>query len=124
MRVETKQTKSFSAPQTNGNEAPRLASSTEMGLRAKSLSKAYKKRPVLRNVSFKVDRGEAVGLLGPNGAGKTTSFYCITGHAETPHHLRGEAAVLYGHLRLVNWLLRRLFGLAGHEAQGTGRQHK
>lgn len=44
-----------------------------------NISKAYKKRPVLRNVSFKVDRGEAVGLLGPNGAGKTTSFYCITG---------------------------------------------
>lgn len=79
MLVDTKQTKNSSAPQTKGNEAPRLASSTEMGLRAKGLSKAYKKRPVLRNVSFKVDRGEAVGLLGPNGAGKTTSFYCITG---------------------------------------------
>ena len=79
MQVDTKQTKSSSAPQTKGNDAPRLAASTEMGLRAKNLSKAYKKRPVLRNVSFKVDRGEAVGLLGPNGAGKTTSFYCITG---------------------------------------------
>jgi len=77
--MDTKQTKSSSAPQTKGSEAPRLASSTDMGLRAKGLSKAYKKRPVLRNVSFKVDRGEAVGLLGPNGAGKTTSFYCITG---------------------------------------------
>lgn len=79
MQVDTKQTKNSSAPQTKGNDAPRLAASTEMGLQAKNLSKAYKKRPVLRNVSFKVDRGEAVGLLGPNGAGKTTSFYCITG---------------------------------------------
>ena len=79
MLEKTQQTKNSSAPLTKGTDAPRLASSTEMGLRAKSLSKAYKKRPVLRNVSFKVDRGEAVGLLGPNGAGKTTSFYCITG---------------------------------------------
>ena len=77
--VDKNQTKKSSAPQTKENNAPHLASSTEMGLRATGLSKAYKKRPVLRNVSFKVDRGEAVGLLGPNGAGKTTSFYCITG---------------------------------------------
>lgn len=79
MLTDGKQTKSSSAPQTKGSDTPHLAATTEMGLQARSLSKAYKKRPVLRNVSFKVDRGEAVGLLGPNGAGKTTSFYCITG---------------------------------------------
>ena len=49
------------------------------GLRADHLSKSYKKRPVLRDVSMHVQRGEAVALLGPNGAGKTTSFYIITG---------------------------------------------
>ncbi|MFP4098531.1 MAG: LPS export ABC transporter ATP-binding protein [Alphaproteobacteria bacterium] len=43
------------------------------------LSKAYKKRPVLRDVSLTIDRGEAVALLGPNGAGKTTCFHIITG---------------------------------------------
>ncbi|MEN2978620.1 LPS export ABC transporter ATP-binding protein [Tistrella sp. BH-R2-4] len=49
------------------------------GLVAQSLGKHYKKRPVLRDVSLNVARGEAVGLLGPNGAGKTTCFYIITG---------------------------------------------
>ena len=44
-----------------------------------NIGKKYKKRPVLRNVSLNVRRGEAVGLLGPNGAGKTTCFYCVTG---------------------------------------------
>lgn len=44
-----------------------------------NIGKKYSKRPVLRNVSLNVKRGEAVGLLGPNGAGKTTCFYCITG---------------------------------------------
>ncbi len=48
-------------------------------LEAFNIGKRYKKRPVLRNVSLSVNRGEAVGLLGPNGAGKTTCFYCITG---------------------------------------------
>jgi lipopolysaccharide export system ATP-binding protein len=43
------------------------------------LAKSYRRRPVVRNVSVSVQRGEAVGLLGPNGAGKTTVFYMITG---------------------------------------------
>jgi lipopolysaccharide export system ATP-binding protein len=49
------------------------------GLAARNLGKSFKKRPVLRDVSVSVQRGEAVGLLGPNGAGKTTCFYIITG---------------------------------------------
>lgn len=51
----------------------------EKGLVANHLSKSYKKRPVLHDVSLNVQRGEAVALLGPNGAGKTTSFYIMTG---------------------------------------------
>jgi lipopolysaccharide export system ATP-binding protein len=46
---------------------------------AAHLSKSYKKRPVLRDVSLQVSRGEAVALLGPNGAGKTTCFYIMMG---------------------------------------------
>jgi lipopolysaccharide export system ATP-binding protein len=49
------------------------------GLVAAYLAKSYSKRPVVREVSLTVRRGEAVGLLGPNGAGKTTVFYMITG---------------------------------------------
>ena len=49
------------------------------GLIAQGLGKRFKKRPVVRNVSLSVRRGEAVGLLGPNGAGKTTTFYMIVG---------------------------------------------
>lgn len=60
------------------NERPRLIAEGQ-GLVARNLGKHFKKRPVLRDVSLSVRRGEAVGLLGPNGAGKTTSFYVITG---------------------------------------------
>ncbi|MDD9900599.1 MAG: LPS export ABC transporter ATP-binding protein [Alphaproteobacteria bacterium] len=49
------------------------------GLSVEHLMKRYKRRPVLRDVSLNVKRGEAVGLLGPNGAGKTTCFYIVTG---------------------------------------------
>jgi lipopolysaccharide export system ATP-binding protein len=51
----------------------------QSGLSVRNLGKQYAKRPVVRNVSLDVQRGEAVGLLGPNGAGKTTCFYMITG---------------------------------------------
>lgn len=48
-------------------------------LRAQHLSKKYKSRDVVKDVSVHINRGEVVGLLGPNGAGKTTSFYMIVG---------------------------------------------
>jgi lipopolysaccharide export system ATP-binding protein len=48
-------------------------------LRATHLSKTFKTRQVVKDVSLHVHRGEIVGLLGPNGAGKTTSFYMIVG---------------------------------------------
>lgn len=60
------------------SEKPRLVADNQ-GLKASNLGKAFKKRPVLRDVSLNVQRGEVVGLLGPNGAGKTTSFYIVTG---------------------------------------------
>jgi lipopolysaccharide export system ATP-binding protein len=43
------------------------------------LVKIFKKRSVVKEVSFFIESGEVVGLLGPNGAGKTTTFYMIVG---------------------------------------------
>jgi lipopolysaccharide export system ATP-binding protein len=48
-------------------------------LAARGLSRAFKGRKVVEDVSLELSRGESVGLLGPNGAGKTTVFYMITG---------------------------------------------
>ncbi len=59
-------------------EKPKIVVSPS-GLVAEQIGKAFKKRPVLRNVSISLQRGEIVGLLGPNGAGKTTVFYTMTG---------------------------------------------
>jgi len=63
-------------PQTGAREQAGVA---RAGLVVEGLRKSYKRRPVVRDVSLSVRRGEAVGLLGPNGAGKTTVFYMITG---------------------------------------------
>lgn len=62
-------------------------------LEAKHLSKKFKSREVVKDVSIHINRGEIVGLLGPNGAGKTTSFYMIVGLIPVDHgniFLNGE----------------------------------
>ncbi len=51
-----------------------------MGLfQAHHLTKIYRRRKVVNDVTFHVDPGEIVGLLGPNGAGKTTVFKMAMG---------------------------------------------
>ena len=50
-----------------------------MILKAEEISKSFRGRKVVNNISIEVNQGEIVGLLGPNGAGKTTSFYMIVG---------------------------------------------
>ncbi|MGB7261598.1 MAG: LPS export ABC transporter ATP-binding protein [Albidovulum sp.] len=49
------------------------------GLSVQHLRKSYRRRPVIRDVSLELARGEVVALLGPNGSGKTTCFYNIAG---------------------------------------------
>lgn len=49
------------------------------GLEVSHLGKSYGRRPVLRDISLTLHRGEVVALLGPNGAGKTTCFYAVAG---------------------------------------------
>ena len=46
-------------------------------MQAHQLSKSYRGRKVVDDVSLELHPGEIVGLLGPNGAGKTTTFYII-----------------------------------------------
>ena len=48
-------------------------------LSAQEISKSFKLRKVVKNLSLEIKNGEVVGLLGPNGAGKTTAFYMIVG---------------------------------------------
>ncbi|MFO8127577.1 LPS export ABC transporter ATP-binding protein [Yoonia sp.] len=61
-------------------DAPQLSvQEGDVGLHIINLRKSYRKRPVIRDVSIDLARGEVVALLGPNGSGKTTCFYSIAG---------------------------------------------
>lgn len=46
-------------------------------LEVKKLTKTIRKKTIVDDVSFQVERGEIFGLLGPNGAGKTTIIRMI-----------------------------------------------
>lgn len=53
-------------------------------LRVEGLTGGYTKNPVLKNITFEVNRHEIVGLIGLNGAGKSTTIKHIIGLME-PH---------------------------------------
>lgn len=48
-------------------------------LSVQGISKSFRSRQVVSDISLTVNSSEIVGLLGPNGAGKTTSFHMIVG---------------------------------------------
>ena len=48
-------------------------------LYAENLSKNFDRLPVLRDVTFSIERGEVLGLVGRQGAGKSTLFHLLNG---------------------------------------------
>ena len=82
----------------------------DSGLIVNKISKSYGKKPIVRDLSLNIKKGEIVGLLGPNGAGKTTTFYMIVGLIKSdtgsiildkidvsnlPIYIRGERGISY-----------------------------
>ena len=80
------------------------------GLIVNKISKSFDNKPIVRDLSLNIKRGEIVGLLGPNGAGKTTTFYMIVGLvkpdtgsiildkidvSDLPIYIRGEKGISY-----------------------------
>ena len=50
-----------------------------MSIDVQNLSFSYGDRPVLHDISFRVEKGEFLSILGPNGVGKSTLFRCVLG---------------------------------------------
>lgn len=54
-------------------------------LEVRNISKSFDGKPVLRNISIELNRGELVCLLGVSGGGKTTLFNVISGLLQPDH---------------------------------------
>lgn len=48
-------------------------------IKAQNLSKTYRKKTAVNNISFEVKPGKVTGFLGPNGAGKSTTMRLLLG---------------------------------------------
>ncbi|HEU5016405.1 MAG TPA: ABC-F family ATP-binding cassette domain-containing protein [Pseudolabrys sp.] len=53
--------------------------SGKLVIEAEHLSKSYGERPIVRDFSTRIQRGDRIGIIGPNGSGKTTLMGLITG---------------------------------------------
>jgi ATP-binding cassette subfamily F protein uup len=55
------------------------ASSGALVIEAKNISKSYDGRPIVRDFSTRIERGDRIGIVGPNGSGKTTLISMLIG---------------------------------------------
>jgi ATP-binding cassette subfamily F protein uup len=68
-------------------EATKMAA-TDAGMSGKlvavteDMSKSYGDRPIVKNLTTRVLRGDRLGIIGPNGAGKTTLLKLLTGQLQ------------------------------------------
>src|SRR5437763_1127508 len=63
---------------------------------ADQVSKSYGARPIIRDFSLRVQRGDRIGIVGPNGAGKTTLLKLLTGELKPDSGKVTQAKTLSG----------------------------
>src|SRR5690606_21609571 len=67
-------------------------------LQVDNLTGGYGKEPIVKNISFRVNKGEILGILGPNGSGKSTLLKIISGilpNQAGTVRIDGEDAAVY-----------------------------
>lgn len=81
-------------------------------IEAVDVTRAFGGLTAVKQVSFAVEEGAAVGLIGANGAGKTTLFNCLTGFDKPTSgdvRLRGKSLLSMGRHKVVKAGVARTF---------------
>ena len=63
---------------------------------AEKVSKSFEDRPIIKNFSLRIQRGDRIGIVGANGAGKTTLLKLLTGELEPDSGNVSHARTLTG----------------------------
>src|SRR5437763_806530 len=69
---------------------------TKMVIDSDNISKGYGDRPIIRDFSLRIQRGDRIGIVGPNGAGKTTLLKLLTGEIHPDTGIVTQAKTLSG----------------------------
>jgi ABC-2 type transport system ATP-binding protein len=83
-----------------------------------NISKQYKQKEVLNNISLKIKRGVIVGLVGPNGAGKSTLMQIISGI------LKPSSGEVYFEGKTIKERKKRYFAKIGYVPQDLALYHR
>ena len=63
---------------------------------AEKVSKSFEGRPIIRDFTLRIQRGDRIGIVGPNGAGKTTLLKLLTGELKPDSGTVTQAKTLSG----------------------------
>ncbi|WP_308515843.1 ABC-F family ATP-binding cassette domain-containing protein [Sphingomonas flavescens] len=63
---------------------------------AEQVSKSFGERPIIRDFTLRIQRGDRIGVVGPNGAGKTTLLKLLTGEMKPDKGTVTQAKTLSG----------------------------
>jgi ATP-binding cassette subfamily F protein uup len=72
MRAERREREALANAPIAALQAARGAESARLVIDAKGIAKSYAERPLIKDLSLRIMRGDRVGIVGANGAGKTT----------------------------------------------------
>jgi ATP-binding cassette subfamily F protein uup len=63
---------------------------------AENVAKSFADRPIIRDFTLRIQRGDRIGVVGPNGAGKTTLLKLLTGELKPDSGTVTQAKTLSG----------------------------
>ena len=69
---------------------------TKTVIEAENVSKSFGERPIIRDFSLRIQRGDRIGLVGANGSGKTTLLRLLTGELKPDRGSVTRAKTLSG----------------------------